>query len=84
VSAKNKYIENNIPALYRRTILDVMIYTFIDAVKHTIPGISVDEAALAFSKKYKIDEDEMTLTSITRVYYRIQKELFEDERTKNT
>lgn len=78
---KNNYLHNAIPALYRKTALDIMIYTFIDCQRFTIPGISVENAALSFMKHHKINEDEMSIQKVTLTYYRIQKEIFNEQRS---
>lgn len=79
---KNTYLGNHIPALYRKQILDVMIYTFIDAQRFTIPGISIENSARAFLIRYDIDEGELSIFKITTTFSRIQKELLDEKRTK--
>lgn len=79
---KNTYLGKFIPALYRKQILDVMIYTFIDAQRFTIPGISVENSALSFMKHYEIDEDDLTIDKIVKTFSRIQKELIDERKTK--
>ncbi len=80
---KNTYLTEHIPALYRKSILDIMIYTFIDTQRYTIPGISIDNSALAFLKRYDIDEAEMSKYKVISTFTRIQKELFEEQKTKS-
>jgi hypothetical protein len=80
---KNQYLDKHIPALYRKTALDIMIFTFIDAQRFTIPGISIENSALSFLKRYDIDEGDLSIEKIRKTYTRIQKELFEDQKTNN-
>jgi len=75
---KNKYLDKEVPAMYRKNTLDTMIYTFIDAQRFTIPGISVKESALSFLKHYKIDESDLSLEKVTQTFFRIQKELLNE------
>lgn len=78
---KNKYLEDRIPALYRKTALDIMIYTFIDAQRFTIPGISVENSAISFLKHYEVDEEDLTINKITTTFFRIQKELINESKS---
>lgn len=80
---ENSFLKNNISAIYRKQILDVMIYTFIDTQRFTIPGISVTESAKSFLHHHNIDEGELSLNSIESTYYRLQKELYEEQKTCN-
>lgn len=78
---KNKYLESAIPKFYRRNTLDLMIFTFIDTYKWLIPSVSVEEAAIAFKKRYKIQSTQMTDDAIIQSYYRSQKFLNDAEKT---
>ncbi len=78
---KNVYTQKHIPALYQKTMMDVIIYTFITAQRFTIPGISVENSAVAFLNCYKISEEELTIVKITQTFFRIQKELAYEGKT---
>lgn len=82
MGAKNKYFANNVPALFRRTLLDQAIYVFIDTQKFTIPSISIEESAKAFLTHYKISEDEYSHAAVVKSYLRTRKDLYNEERTK--
>lgn len=79
----NSYIEKNIPILYRKQILDVMIFTYIDCQRFTIPGITVEDSSLSFMKRHGVDPEEMTIEKIRTTYYRIQKELLNEHKRKS-
>ncbi len=82
MAKENIYIENHIPKFYRKSILDVMIFTWIDCQRTTIPGISVENSALSFLKHQNIPEEELTIAKITQTFFRIQKELIDERKTK--
>ena len=82
MSDKQKYQNKVIPALYRKQILDVMIFTFIQAQRRLIPTLTIRECGISFLKHYDIDEDELSLLKIEKTYQRIQKEVIKDERTQ--
>lgn len=81
MGAKNQYLDKHVPMLYRKTALDIIIYTFIDTQRFTIPGISVQESAKSFLKHYDIDEGDLSLEKITTTFFRIQKELINEKKT---
>lgn len=80
---ENTYIKKNVPFLYRQNIINVMIYTFIDAQRFTLPSISVDESAKAFLLHYDIDEAELPLATIRDIFFRTQKELINEQKSDN-
>lgn len=83
MGAPNGYLNETVPLLYRKQILDVMIYTFIDAQRFSLPSISVEESAISFLRHYKIEEEQLSVEKVTRTFWRIQKELIDEQKTKN-
>ena len=81
MGSPNTYLQNHVPTLYRKSILDVMIFTFIDAQRFTVPTISITESAKAFMLRYQIDEGEMSLEKVVKTFTRLQKELFDEQKT---
>lgn len=81
--SKNKYLEEAVPNFYRRQTIDVMIFTFIDTYRFVLPSVSVNEAASAFVKRYKISYDLLTTEAVIQSYYRTQKDLYEAEKREN-
>lgn len=83
MSQNNKYLQNVIPNLYRREVLHVMIFTFIDTYKFVHPSVTLEEAAQAFMKRHKVNEDEYGMNTIVHTYLRVQKDLHDSERFYN-
>lgn len=83
MGATNSFLKNNVSVIYQKQILDVMIFTFIDTQRFTIPSISVDEAAKSFLAHHKIDEGELSIDKIRKTYYRILNELIDEQKTIN-
>ena len=79
---RTDFIENNFSVLYRKTILDITIYDWISCAKYHIPSLSVPECAKSFLSFNNIDEGELSIDKIVKTYFRIQKELFDEQKTK--
>lgn len=79
-----KYSENSFNKLYTKSITDIRIFDFISTARFFIPSLSINECCKAFLKKEKIDEGDLNIAEMTKTYLRIQKELFEEKKTKNS
>ena len=77
-----KYSDNSFNKLYTKSITDIRIYDFICTAKYFISSLSIDDCCKAFLKKEKIDEDDLNIAEMRKTYLRIQKELFEEQKTK--
>lgn len=80
---RNKYPENVIGKFYKKTTLDIMIFTFIDTYKFLIPSAKINEIADAFVKRYKIAPDDLSREAILTSYYRTQEAFNEASKTIN-
>lgn len=65
---RNKFLEMFIPHFYQKQAFDIMLYIFIDTYKYVYPSVTIEEAAKAFMKHHKVDEDLYSLNSILRSY----------------
>jgi hypothetical protein len=83
MGAKNSFLKNNVAVIYQKQMLDVMIYTWIEAQRFTVPSISVEESAKSFLIHHKIDEGELSLEKCTKSFWRIQKELIDEKKTSS-
>lgn len=81
MGAKNSFMHNNFSVIHRKSNLDLMIYSFIGGQRFAIPSISVEESAKAFLQYNGIDEEELPLETITRSFWRTQKEVFNEQKT---
>lgn len=82
-TGRNKFLKSEIPYFYQRQTMDMMAFMFIDTYKFVFPSISLDEAAKAFMKKYKISEDFHNVKSVVTTYVRVNKDLIDAQRQKN-
>lgn len=80
---ETEYMETNFDVLHRKHCLDRSIYEWITCARFHIPSLSVPECAISFLAFHKIDEGQLSISKIKTTYFRIQKELFEDLKTKN-
>jgi len=76
----NKYLVGEIPNFYRREVMHVMIFTFVDTYKLLFPSVTIQEAAGAFMKRYKVDEELYSLDTVVNVYGRVNEDLRDAER----
>jgi hypothetical protein len=82
MSKQSEFLVNNFSVLQRKTLLDVRIWEWITASKHLIPSLSVNDCAKSFLTFYKIDEGELSVYKISQTFFRIQKELFDEQKGK--
>ena len=68
-------IESLIPALYRRTALNQMMFAFVLGVRNTLHTITVKDAVLMFMKEFNLTEELFSVDSALVTYNRMLKEL---------
>lgn len=83
MAQRNKYLEEFIPHFYQRKAIDIMAFTFIDTYKFVQPTVTLEEAALAFLKRYEISEELFSLNSILLCYHRTIKDYYDAEKKAN-
>lgn len=81
MGSPNRYLKNNVPVIFRKGILDIMIFCHIKAQRDLIPSISVAESAKSFMTLNNIDEGELSLDAVTTSYWRLQKEIFNEQKS---
>lgn len=74
MSQRNKHVNSILPFFYQRSIFDVMAYTFIDTYRYVYASVTIEEAAKAFIKHHKVDENLFPLSSILMTYHRTNKD----------
>ncbi len=82
--AKNKLLDSTIENFYRREAMHIAIYVFVDTYKLIIPSVTLQEAARAFMIKFKIDDRLYSEDTIIAIYYRVDKDLNDLQRHKDT
>lgn len=81
---RNRYIDSVIPNFYRRQAIDFMVLAFIDAYRFAQPSVTLEEAAVAFQKRYNIATDLWDARSIVTTYQRINKDLLNGQKSENS
>lgn len=79
---KNKYLHQHLTIVQRAVNLDLQIYTWMTCSRHFIPSLSLNEAALSFQKFNNVEESEISLYKIIKTYTRMQKEMYEEQKSK--
>jgi hypothetical protein len=80
---RNKHIDSFLPYFYQRQTLDIMAFTFIDAYKFLYPSVTLNEAAIAFMKRYGIAEENHNVKSVITTFERVSKDYYDAEKAKN-
>lgn len=80
MGAENSYLKKTVPLLYRKSILDVAIYTWVKAQKKLIPSLSINECAKGFMSEHDISEDDLSHEAVMKSFKRTQKELFDEQK----
>lgn len=75
--------EKLLPALYKRTALNLSMFAFVRGVRATLHTIKVADAIAMFMESYGVDEDEYNTSSAASTYFRMQKELLNLNRSDN-
>lgn len=83
MSKQNDYMTNNFSVIHRKSCLDRSIFDWITSARYHIPGLSVADCAKSFLAFHRIDEGELSLYKIQTTYNRMQKEIYEDLKTKD-
>lgn len=79
---KRTQIENLIPALYKRSVLNIALFAYIRGVRSTLPTLTLAQAVDMFMEDWGLDEDEFNRNSALTTYDRMQKELINTKSEK--
>ena len=79
---KRTQIENLIPALYKRSVLNIALFAYIRGVRSTLPTLTLAQAVDMFMEDWGLDEDEFNRNSALTTYDRMQKELINKKSEK--
>jgi hypothetical protein len=71
----NEYI--NMPKLYKRQALDLMMFGFVNGMQSALPSMSLKNCLVYFQKRHNLSEDDYNLDSARITYYRMQKDFKE-------
>lgn len=72
-----------IPNLYKRGFLESSIFSWINALKYTMPHLSLDQCLNGFYKFYGINEEEYQRKTAIQTYERMTKELIKKQSDEN-
>lgn len=69
---KNEYI--NIPKLYKRQSLDLLMFGFVMGMQTALPSLSLRDCIVMFKKCHNLSEDDLPYSGARVSYYRMLKE----------
>ena len=82
VMSKIKPIEERIPALYRRSAIDQMMFAFVQGCRKTLVTLTIQEGIKMFMETYGLTDDDYPVETARTTFFRMQKEyisLFQDK-----
>ena len=68
---KEKEIEKSIPAFYKKSVIDLCMYAWVQGITYLLPGVKVKDAIGFFMKEYKLTEEDYPIETAMRNYTRI-------------
>ena len=71
-------LEKQIPNIYRRFGIDLMLYVYVQCMTKHLPGVPLKEAVEWFMKDYELEEDDFGEETARAKYHRLRKELLFD------
>ena len=74
MAIRGSKLEGQIPKLYRRSALNLLMYGFVTGVRATLHTVNVKQAIFMFMEAYAIDDDDFNVDSAMVIYNRMQKE----------
>lgn len=82
--SKPNPLTTEVPKLYQRGAVHLLIYGFMNGVQWAQPGISKKEAAEAFIKRFAPVLDNYGPNEVTAIYDQLNQELRDHEREANS
>lgn len=74
---KQSKLESTIPALYKRTALNQLMFGYVLGCRAAMQTITIAEAIVMFMEAFKIDHDEFNIDSALVTFNRMQSELMQ-------
>lgn len=67
---KNVFID--VPSLYRKQALDLIMYGYVHGIQKAMPSVSVKDAIMIFADSNNLDEDDFSWESAQTAFYRMR------------
>lgn len=71
---KTTGIELKIPAIYRRSALNLMMFGYVTGVRATLHTVSMRDAMFMFMESFDLEDEDFNVASGLTTYNRMQKE----------
>lgn len=81
--AKEQKVLNPIPALYKHSSLNVMLFAYIRGVQSALHTITIRKAIDMFMAEFNLNHDEFNIDSAIVTYHRLNKSAFSYKQNKN-
>jgi hypothetical protein len=78
---KSNPATSEIPNLYKRQAVHLLLYGFMTGVQWSVPSITKRESAQAFLKRYDLEE-QYSIDDLLNTYNRIHKDFIDAQKTK--
>lgn len=82
MNSKQSKIEKSIPAFYKKTALNQLMFGFVLGCRSALPTITIKQGVSMFMEEFKLDDEEFNSDSATVIFDRMQKEALDLKRTE--
>jgi len=72
----------NIPKIYKRRTIDLIMYGFVSGMKSAMPSMSTRDCLRMFYNKCKLTEDDYAMETARVIYHVMEKEYIEKGENK--
>jgi hypothetical protein len=72
---KQSNIEKAIPAIYKRSALNHLLFGFVLGCRATLPNVTIKQAVAMFMEKFDLDDNDFNSDTASVVFDRMQGEL---------
>ena len=73
--SKGSKIEGEIPKIYKRTSLNLLMYGFVCGVRDALPIVTVKDAVFMFMENFGLDYEDFNESSAAVIIDRMNKEI---------
>jgi hypothetical protein len=74
--SKEKPFERKIPALYKKSAVDLLMFAYVCGFRRGRPGDNYKNMIECFLEDFELDEDDYSIECAIRTYQRLRKDYF--------
>lgn len=82
MAPKRKKIFLDVPRLYQRQSLDLIMFGYVNGIRKAMPSVTIKECIVYFAEDNGFSEDDFPLETACITFSRMQKEYYESQQTR--